>query len=268
MQSTARSSPHSRRARRPLALVVRDPAPEDIGAPIDWSAWYLTDEEDMGEGCEQGAIIRLLLSCLGELARERGFQNVLLSSDNFFAWVREEPLVRVSPDVYLLDDPPKPPLPKMWQTWLPGHKPPRWALEIVSEDWRKDYEDSPPKYAHLGTKELVIFDPESALVSDRRGGRVPLQVYRRDEDGAFVRVYYGEEPARCEELGAYLVVQREGGTARLRIARDVAGTDWVPSAEEAKAAAEQRAQAEAEGRQKAEERIKALEAELRKLRGA
>ncbi|HEU4534400.1 MAG TPA: Uma2 family endonuclease, partial [Polyangiaceae bacterium] len=87
-------------------MVIRDPAPEDVGASVDWSAWYLSDEDDMGEGVDQGEIIRIVLSSLGELAAQQGWQNVFLAGDNFFAWVREHPLVRVSPDVYLLDDPP------------------------------------------------------------------------------------------------------------------------------------------------------------------
>jgi len=70
---------------------------------------------------------------------------------------------------------PPPPWPKMWQTWLPGHKPPHGAVEIVSEDWRKDYEDAPLKYAQLGTRELVIFDPGATVGAERRGQRVPLQ---------------------------------------------------------------------------------------------
>jgi Uma2 family endonuclease len=259
-------SAKNERVRRPLALVVREPAPEDIGARIDWSAWYLTDEEDMGEGVEQGEIIRILLSCLGELAAERGWQNFVLGADNFFAWVREEPLVRVSPDVYLLDDPPPPPRPRMWQTWLQGQKPPRLAVEIVSDDWKKDYEDNPPKYAQLGCRELVIFDPEAALTAERKAPRVPLQVYRRDEDGAFVRVYAGDGPARCEEIGAYLVAQREGATVRLRVARDAAGTELVPTAEEAKRAAEARANAEADARIRVEAELAALKAELAALK--
>jgi len=279
MQSS--SSQRTRHARRPSAFVVRDPTPDDVGARVDWSAWYLTDEEDMGESVEQSEIIRILLSALGELVAARGWTNVFWSHDNFFAWIREEPLVRVSPDAYLLDDPPPPPRPRMWQTWLPGHKPPRWAVEIVSEDWRKDYEDAPLKYAQLGTRELVIFDPEAALGPERRGQQVALQVYRRDADGAFVRVYSGDGPAPSDELGAFLVVHREGAAARLRIALDAAGTALVPTAEEAKQAAEQakrtaeqakqaaeeRAQAEAEARQAAEERVRALEAELARLRG-
>lgn len=122
-------------------------------------------------------MIRLLLSSLGELAAERGWRDAFWARANFFAWVCDEPLVRFSPHAYLLDDPPPPPRPKMWQTWLSGHKPPRWAVEIVSEDWKKDYDEAPLKYAQLGAREFVMFDPEVALNLERRGPRVPLQVY-------------------------------------------------------------------------------------------
>jgi Uma2 family endonuclease len=239
------STPSPRRGRKPGAFVLRDLAPEDAGAPIDWSAWYLTDEDDMGESAEQGEIIRVLLSALGVLAAERAWGNVYLGADQFFAWLRNEPMVRVSPDVYLVDEPPAPPLPKSWQTWLPGHHPPRWAVEIVSEDWKKDYEDAPTKYAQLGTRELVIFDPEAATSDTGRGARVPFQVYRRDADDAFVLVYRGEGPVRSEQIDAFLVVQRAGETVRLRVARDAAGDDLVPTADE---------------------RVRVLEAELAALR--
>jgi hypothetical protein len=282
MQQPSSLSPRRAwRARRPSAFVVRDPAPEDVGARVDWSAWYLTDEEDMGESVEQTKIIRTLLSSLDELAAARGWTKMLWSGDNFFAWIREEPLVRVSPDVYLLDDPPPLPHPKMWQTWLPGHRPPRWAVEVVSEDWKKDYDEAPLKYAQLGTRELVIFDPDVALSSERRGKRVPLQVYRRDADGAFVRVYAGEGPTPSEELDAFLVVKGDGAAVRLRIARDPSGNDLVPTSEEAKLAAEEAKLAAEEAKLAAEEakltaearavaaedQVRALEAEIARLRG-
>ena len=218
------------RGRPPRALVVLDPPPEEVGAPVDWSAWYLTDEEDMGEGAEQHDIIAVVEAVLKELARERGWEDVRVAGDQFFAWVPEEPLVRVSPDVYLLDDPPPPPLPASWQTWCEGHGPPRFAVELVSGDeehparWRKDYEEGPAKYAQLGTSELVVFDPEAGA-GRAAGERVPLQVFRRDADGTFVRVYTGAGPARSEELDAWLVVVRQGPVARLRVARDAAGRD-------------------------------------------
>jgi len=280
------------RGRPPRAHVVMDPPPDEIGARVDWSAWYLTDEEDMGESGEQHEIIAILESVLRELARERGWQDVLVSGDQFFAWVRKEPLVRVSPDVYLLDDAPPPPHPPSWKTWREGHRPPRFAVEVVSGDerhparWRKDYEESPAKYAQLGTAELAVFDPEAA--AGRAGGeRVALQVFRRDDDGAFVRVYGGPGPARSEELDAWLAVVRRGSVARLRVARDAAGLKLVPTAEEARQAeararqaaeeaqqaeakarqaAEEAQQAEAEARQAAEREAAALRAELERLR--
>jgi Uma2 family endonuclease len=264
----------SSRGRKPLALVI-DPGPEEASAPIDWSAWYLTDEEDMGEGADQSDILAILLSSLGELAFERGWQNVYWSGDNFFAWVPSEPLVRVSPDAYLMDDAPPPPRPKSWQTWLPGHKAPRWAVEVVSEAWRKDYDDNPPKYAQLGVKELVIFDPEARESARQQKERVPLQLYRRGDDGAFVRAYRGDGPVFCEQIGAWLVIVPDGAAARLRIARDAAGKDIVPTAAERARAEEKARRAEEKARLAAEERaaeaenrVRELELELAKRRGA
>ncbi|HEX2570966.1 MAG TPA: Uma2 family endonuclease [Polyangia bacterium] len=273
-------------ARRPRALVVRDLTPEQAAWPVDWSSWYLTEEEDMGESSEQGEIIRLLLSCLSEWAREQGWSRRYCGSNQFFAWIEREPLVRVSPDVYVIDDPPEPPLPRMWQTWLPGHRPPRFAVEVVSEDWKKDYEENPLKYAQLGVRELVIFDPE-ALSLKSPGERVAMQLYRRGEDGAFVRTHAGAGPVYSEELGAYLVVRKEGAVARLRLARDPGGAALVPTVDEARQREAEARQREAEARQReaearqaaervreeeaaararAEARVRELEEALRKLR--
>jgi Uma2 family endonuclease len=266
---------HGARVRPPrVPSVVRDPAPEEIGARIDWSSWYLTDEDDMGEGCEQHEIIETLSSSAKELARERGWTNVLLGADAFFAWMKEEPNVRVSPDFYLLDDPPRPPLPSMWQTWLPGHRPPRLAVEIVSGDWEKDYLENPQKYALLGTAELVIFDPDAVTgVAPARQKRVAFQVYRREADGAFVRVHSGDGPAFCAELGAFLVAVREGPAARLRIARDAEGKDVVPTAAEAREAEAKARQAaerdlaeQTKARETAERELCAMRAEIERLR--
>lgn len=253
--------------RPPRALnVVRDPRPEDIGAAIDWSSWYLRDEDDMGEGTEQSEIIDVLKSALRELAAERGWSRVFIGSDQFFAWVPEEPMVRVSPDVYLLDDPPPPPLPASWQTWREGHRAPRFAVEIVSGDeqhpdrWRKDYDQSPQKYAQLGTRELVIFDPQAALGQARDPQRVALQCYRREPDGGFVRVYAGAGPYASAELAASLVVVADGTVARLRVARDPQGRDWVPTAREAR-------EAERDARERAERELSELRARLAQLEG-
>ena len=54
------------------------------------------------------------------------------------------------------------PRPSSIQTWRPGHSPPSVAIEIVSEDWRKDYEELPPKCEQLDVEELFIYDIEGA----------------------------------------------------------------------------------------------------------
>jgi Uma2 family endonuclease len=237
--------------------VLRDLPPEEMVADVDWSRWYL-DEDDMVESFEQGAIIRTLLSCLSELARQRGWQRVLFGADNYIAWVREEPRVRVSPDVYMMDDPPEPPMPAGWQTWLPGHHSPRWAVEIVSSDWKKDYEEGPAKYAQLGCRELVLFDPDVARGAAKNKSRVPLTVYQRAADGLFVKVYSGAGPARSKEIDAWLQIRCEGGVARLRLSADEAGRALVPTEGE-------RADAEARRAEAAEKRLHELEERLRKV---
>ncbi len=234
--------------RPPRALnLVLDPAPEEL-RPVDWSSWYLTDEADMGEGFEQNAIITALVSAINALASERGWPPAHIAGDQFFAWVEEEPLVRISPDIYILDGVWTPPGPPSFQTWLPGHAPPRFAMEIVSENWRKDYRDGPPKYAQLGVGELVIFDG----TPQRRRERVAFQVFRRSADGSFLRVYAGDGPAWSAELEAWIHVEVVGkGARRPFLAADEAGqqrlrTDAERSAEAGERAEAERARAEAE----------------------
>jgi len=261
------------RTRPPRILnVVRDPRPEEIGLRVDWSPWYLSEEEDTGKSPEQERIIALLKSVLHELAEKREWRDVYIAGDQFFAWIPEEPNVRISPDVYLLDGVPKPPFPQMWETWR-GYPPPRFAVEVVFSKqgrpprWRKDYEDGPPKYAHLGTSELVIFDPDPAAGRAMKG-RVALQVYRREADGAFVRAHHGADPAWSQELSAWLVVVREGPVVWLRVARDEAGHDLVPTTREAKEAERAAKEAERAAKEAAEREVERLRFELERLRGS
>jgi Uma2 family endonuclease len=208
--------------------VVRNPIPGEWEGKVDWSAWYLTDEEDMGESPEQGKTIRLLVAVLGQLFRARAIERVLVGGDNFFAWVPHEPLVRVSPDIYVVEDPPPPPLPASWQTWRPGHRPPAIAFEVVSDDWRKDYRQAPEKYAQLGAGELFIFDS----VPPPSGGRVPLQHYRRLEDGNFVLTASGQGPFYSPFLDAWVRIVSDGPVTRLRLSLDARGVEMVPTPEE------------------------------------
>jgi hypothetical protein len=126
------------------------------------------------------------------------------------------------------------------RTWEPGHVPPRVAIEVASDNNpEKDYLDGPAKYARLGTRELVVFDPEQRGPA---GFDDVLQVWRRDDTGAsMTRVYAGAGPAYSEELGAWLVAAAE---QRLRIADDPEGRAlWLTKAEEKEKEAEEKDQA-------------------------
>ncbi len=234
------------------AYLVRPHALEALvksDGTIDWSPWYLTEEEDMGQSGEQCDIIDVLRSSLAMLAEERGWSSLRIASDEFFAWVESETYVQASPEVYLLDDPPitEERLPRRWETWRPGHNPPRFAVEIVSSEWKKDYAINPARYDHMGVAELVLVDAD-ALVRDLSArGRAPLVVYRRSESDRLERVYFGAGPAFCAEIDAYLCFGLAApGQPRVRISRDPHGEDRVATIEEDRAATkEELADAEA-----------------------
>jgi Uma2 family endonuclease len=230
--------------------------------PLDYSEWEI-GPEDVAESCEQGEIIKVLRSSLEQLVLLRGWKRVFVGADNYFAWDRAHPMVRVSPDVYLLDDPPAR-LPKMWRTWIPGSRPPRWALEIVSEDWRKDYDEDPRKYEALGCLELAVFDPDAAMGSTRVRRRVALTIYRRTAEGKLATAYAGPGPALSHELGVWLVPSRAGYSARLRLSEDRAGKRIIPTFEEGLEAERALRQAAEKARDEVEKRVARLERALRK----
>jgi Uma2 family endonuclease len=176
---------------------------------------------------------------------ERTGRNALVCRNLAVRWDEDRPGIGVDPDVCLIE--PAPPEGEdlhsllLWQT---GHHPPLVAVEIVSASRPgKDYGQSPEKYAANGTRELWIFDPMLA------GPKVPdgpcrLQVWRRDENDDFRRVYAGQGPARSEALNAWLFAVNEGQS--LRIADDEAGTSWWMTREEQERKAKEEAEARAE----------------------
>jgi hypothetical protein len=169
-------------------------------------------------------------------------------------WDRTHPQIGVNPDVCLIEPaPPEGDEIESLCAWKPGHRVPRFALEIVSKNHPyKDYNEAPDKYAACGTEELAVFDP---LLAGPVAGGGPhlLQLWRRDPGGAFVRIHAGGGPAWSEVLGAWLHV-RDGKA--VRITNDEAGLDVWHTREEAARAREEGARA----------RIAELEAELARLR--
>jgi hypothetical protein len=172
-------------------------------------------------------------------------------------WDPLHPGVGVDPDVYLVEpEPPGAVALTSLRTWLPGHVPPRVAVEVVSASTAaKDYLEGPRKYAASGTRELWVFDPMLHGPGDGSPAFV-LQVWGRDRLGRFRRVYAGPGPARAQELGAWLVVTDVG--TLLRVADDPHGVHLWPTAEEAeraaKEAAEQREADERAAKEVAEQR--------------
>ena len=175
-------------------------------------------------------------------------------------WDEAHPAIGVDPDVCVLSPAPADPRLRSLRTWREGTAPPVLAIEVVSEtNPRKDYAVAPDKYAASGTRELLIFDP---LLSGpaSHGGPVRLQLWRRDEEGQFTRVYAGDGPVYSPTLAAHFVAV-EGG-AKLRIATDAAGTDLWQTAEEAERAAKEAERAAKEAERAAKEAALARVAEL------
>lgn len=164
-------------------------------------------------------------------------------------WLEAFPRVGIDPDVCVLDPPP-PEVSELSSLclWKPGHVSPSICFEIVSKNHpHKDYAELQDRYALVGTRELVVFDPLLAGPSSL-GGPVLLQVWRRDRTGTLERLYAGNAPFASEVLGAWLLP----GRSSLDIADDREGSmRWVTWNE---LAAEKQAEAEHERAEKERER--------------
>ncbi len=177
--------------------------------------------------------------------------------DQFFYWKKGDPTQRLAPDVYVLDVPGPDEFVGVWKLWE-GPYAPAFAVEIVGDDFHKDYDDAPVKYALMNTRELVLYDP---WATERSRKRKRWQVYRRDGEGHLVLVEesFGAT-VHSEVLGCWLrrVVQSDG-KPMVRLALDADGRELFASEDEAlESAIEQveRAQENAERAQETAERAR------------
>lgn len=226
--------------------------------------WYIEDEEQVPESrphdLEGEHLRQIFLGWKDHLRR-----NAAIGRNIAVRWDETHRGVGVDPDVYILENPPsdfdnQPSL----RTWEPGYHPPLLAVEIVSESRpEKDYTQSPLKYAMNGTQELWIFDPKLCR-RPKHGEAIRLQIWRRDDEGDFNRIYAGEGPVYSEALNAWLFVTNEGHN--LNIADDAEGTIWwmTPAEREREAKLQERAAKLQEREAKLQERA-AKEAALKQL---
>ena len=228
----------------------------------------------MGQAPDHAIIIQAFFDVLSVLVLQRRWSQAFVGTDAFFAWLPEHPLVRVSPDVYLLAETPAKPFPRQWELWR-GHAPPRFALEVVSRDRIKEYTVNPEKYAALGATELVIYDPDLVGHTVRGSKVLKLQRYTRGADGAFELAEESDDIVFSPTLDAFLLVDRSVAPPLLRVSNTPDLSARFPSnaelAEQERAAKDQeRAAKEQEhaARLEAETEVARLREELARLRGS
>ncbi|HEU4411345.1 MAG TPA: Uma2 family endonuclease [Polyangiaceae bacterium] len=219
-------------------------AAKRLGAPYDPTI-YPSDDR-MGEGSLQRFISELARRQIEGYLASLG-QTAFVGANQFIYWRQFDPSRRLDPSVFVL--PGVRPGIKIdsWKVWEREGLAPSFALEIVSQDWEKDYRDSPEPYAELGVRELMIFDPEWAA---RPHERLRWQVYRWLVRRGFVRVEANhDDRARSKVLGCWLrAVGDDLDSLRLRLAVGPQGERLLPTAGEALARAEQTLRAEREAR--------------------
>lgn len=166
-----------------------------------------------------------------------------LGSDQFVYWNARDPGLRLAPDVFVCTSA-RDSVFDSWKTWERGA--PELAVEIVSESDASatEWERKLTRYLEAGIQELVRFDP------DEQPGR-RLRVWDRIE-GDLVEREVHDDRTGCESLGLlWVVTDHEELGASLRIARDPAGRELLPTPDEDRA--------------KQAARVAELEAKLRDL---
>jgi len=209
-----------------------------------------------------------LRTALYQLIRLALRDSVIVGTEQFVYFDAGDPKRCLAPDVMVWVGAPDE-IFGAWKVWERGA--PHVAVEIVSPS------DAPPgpwekklaQYIQCGVREVVRFDPVAPT------GR--LRIWDRIEGDLVERDVSSSDGHRCDALGLYwcLTVDPTLGLM-LRLSRDGAGVELLPTLEEAERNAQARSlvaqasqrEAEAQAREaeaqarEAEARIRELEAEL------
>ncbi len=220
----------------------------------------------------------------GSLLKAKGYKSLRSQSplfscaDQFWYYSEGDTHKCLAPDVYVLPKTDPTLAPSCWRLWE-LECPPLFALEIVSSDVDKDYEETPRAYAQTGVRELVIFDPEApklAAVSGAKPERVRVrwQIWRRGTNGQWSReVESNEDRVHSQSLCCWLRLVGKGDARLLRLGLGPTGDELFLSSDERevferseKERERSEKEREREARERAEERIRSLEAELAKAK--
>lgn len=176
-------------------------------------------------------------------------RSATIGSDQFVYWDPRTSKKRLAPDVFVRLGTPQRTF-RSWKIWERGA--PELGVEIVSEsdEAEPDWNEKLERYRAAGFREVVRFDPDAQ--------EQPLRVWDAVDGDLVERAPEDPDLRACEALGLWwVVVDAPEIGPMLRLARDRAGRDLLPTPDEAEASA----QAETE-RLRAE--VAALRAELTK----
>ena len=164
-----------------------------------------------------------------------------VGSDQFVYWNAADPRRCLAPDALVRLGVPDATF-DAWKTWERGA--PDVGVEIASESDASEraVSEKLARYHEAGFREVVRFDPDA--VDARR-----LRVWDRVDDDLVERRTDPGSPVASLPLGLFWVVAPADDQPRaLRLARDAAGSELVPTRREAEFAQAEGRRAEAEGR--------------------
>jgi Uma2 family endonuclease len=208
---------------------------------------FYPESDDMGEHELQTYIRELLRPLLARFFAVRG-ELAHVGSDQFFYWVKGDAQQQLAPDVYVLPGVSQAMAIPSWKVWERGGVVPSFALEIVSSnDWEKDYVENLPKYAALGVRELVLFDPEAYLgEAPRTAARIAFTRFERVGDRLERTARTKADRLYSPLLGVWFRAIGEGSELRVRLALGPDGDQLFPTEAEAERAERQAAERAAE----------------------
>lgn len=196
-----------------------------------------------------------LRTALYQILQQEIAARATIGSDQFVYYDPTTARKRLAPDVFVRLGAPHATF-RSWKTWQRGA--PDLGVEIVSDSDEGDeaWDTKLERYRAAGIAEVVRFDPDDAAR--------PIRVWDHIDGDLVERAPAEDGAIECIALGLYWVAAPHPSFTRmLRLARDRAGSDLLPTLQEARQAAE-RARREAERARQEEALARQEEARARR----